>query len=315
MTAAEPKHDVALSFLSSDLKIAQKFNRFLRKSLNVFFYPHQQDTLAGPDAMEGMRVAFRRDSRVNVILYGKRWGNTPWTNFEQQAIQDRCMNADGWKRLVVISLEEDGSGPAWVPSSFIVYNLAAFGVEQAIGAIVARVLDAGGTVVPMTPIRQAELHNEEENYQAARREFMSFGGDRMQVAKDALFAEIRRHSDEILRRELISDFRIGVAPNSLGLGTNRVTMLLALSPFFGAPERVVLMVRTAEGYDILPGERPGMLYEQPKPLGRTKYKPDIDQEGEVIWTLGNTSYSSAEMAATVMGQFMDLVRQHFNRSA
>jgi hypothetical protein len=88
---AEAVFDVAISFLVADEKIASQIKSGLA-GLNVFFYPHNQEELVGTNGMESMREPFV-SSRVNVILYRERYGNTPWTGVELSAIQDSCLNS------------------------------------------------------------------------------------------------------------------------------------------------------------------------------------------------------------------------------
>jgi len=47
----------------------------------VFFYPHNQEEPVGTNGIESMREPFLT-SRVNVILFRARYGNTPWTGVE-----------------------------------------------------------------------------------------------------------------------------------------------------------------------------------------------------------------------------------------
>ena len=83
----QPKYDVAISFLSADEPVATAFNNKLSEGLQVFFYPGNQETLAGTDGMVSMRTPFLEDSHVVVVLYRERWGKTPWTGVEESCNQ------------------------------------------------------------------------------------------------------------------------------------------------------------------------------------------------------------------------------------
>src|ERR1700733_4890274 len=80
-------------YLSScrTLRLAQKLYDKLSQGLNVFFFPHNQEELAGTDGLESMREPFFNQSRLNVVLYRERWGNTPWTGVEAAAIKDSSL--------------------------------------------------------------------------------------------------------------------------------------------------------------------------------------------------------------------------------
>jgi hypothetical protein len=55
-----PKYDVAISFLAKDEPIAGALHDELAKSLDVFFFPRNQEELAGTDGLESMRAPSRR---------------------------------------------------------------------------------------------------------------------------------------------------------------------------------------------------------------------------------------------------------------
>src|SRR5215472_12360505 len=84
-----PTYDVAISFLVRDEDTARSIHDDLKAAgLKVFFFPHKQEELAGTNGMETMRAPFM-DARVNVVLFRKPWGETPWTRVEDGAISER----------------------------------------------------------------------------------------------------------------------------------------------------------------------------------------------------------------------------------
>jgi len=93
---AQPKYDVAISFLSSDEPIAAALYSRLSEGLQVFFYTERQEVLAATNGTESMRYPFLEGSRIVVVLYREGWGKTPWTRIEQAAIQDRCLTGFDW---------------------------------------------------------------------------------------------------------------------------------------------------------------------------------------------------------------------------
>ena len=62
----------------------------------MFLFPRSQEDLAGTGGLESMRVAFKSDSLLNVVLYRERWGNTPWTAVEAAAVKDSCLATGFW---------------------------------------------------------------------------------------------------------------------------------------------------------------------------------------------------------------------------
>jgi hypothetical protein len=65
MPNSETHYAVALSFLSRDESIASALYNRLSEGLAVFFYPRNQEELAGTDGLESMRRPFLDDSRNN----------------------------------------------------------------------------------------------------------------------------------------------------------------------------------------------------------------------------------------------------------
>ena len=98
----DEEFDVAISFLSADCPTAEQIADRLTP-LNVFFFPRNQEEVAGTDGMESFRDAFRNNSRIQVVLYRAAWGETPWTRVEATAIQERCL-AEGWRGLFFVAL-------------------------------------------------------------------------------------------------------------------------------------------------------------------------------------------------------------------
>src|SRR5271155_695677 len=99
---SEREFDVAISFLASDVSIAQELYEGL-EGLKVFFYPRHQEQTAGTNGLESMPKPFN-DCRVMVILYRQGWGETPWTGVESLAIQDRCRR-NHFRNLMFVQLD------------------------------------------------------------------------------------------------------------------------------------------------------------------------------------------------------------------
>jgi hypothetical protein len=138
--------------------------RYLGEGLQVFFYPRRQEDLAGTNGLETMRTPFlAENSRVVVVLYRLPWGQTPWTAVEEIAIRDRCL-VDRFESLFFVMLDKDSTPPVWLPSTYVRFNYADFGLEEAVGAIKRRVQERGGTLSPLSPARRVELYKEEQQY-------------------------------------------------------------------------------------------------------------------------------------------------------
>jgi hypothetical protein len=145
-SAAEPpEYDVAISFLAKDERVAAAINDSLASGLKVFFFPRNQEELAGTDGLESMRTPFLTGSRVNVVLYRDGWGQTRWTRVEETAIKDACFNR-GWSTLFFVASDKADKLPTWLPDTYVRFNLNDYGIDQAVGAIKARVQSVGGVI-------------------------------------------------------------------------------------------------------------------------------------------------------------------------
>jgi len=182
-----PKFDVAISFLVKDEPIASALNSELSKTLSVFFFPRKQEDVAGTDGMESMRKPFLGDSRVMVVLYREQWGKTRWTAIEETAVKDACFNGN-WKRLFFIALDRTSVLPEWLPEYHVRYNWEDFGLDQAVGAIKARVIDNGGQPAPLTPRKRAEMLKADDLYRMDKAQMNSqYGIDRHSGKREGAF--------------------------------------------------------------------------------------------------------------------------------
>lgn len=314
MSALAPRYDVALSFLYPDLNLAKALYDELTKGLEVFFFPRSQEELAGTEGLESMREPFRNESRLNVVLYRPRWGKTPWTAVEETAIKESCLDT-GFKSLFFLVIEPTTDLPKWLPETHVRFNYADFGIEQAVGAIKARVQERGGQVQPLTPARKAELLQAEEEFQNQKAYLLSSETAIFQEV-ETLFQEIVRQCEEVnagghfeilesvalKRREIEQICTIGQDQVSLSV--------IWYQPFAGTLHKAVLVVREFDRQLILP---PGHFFlSQPRVLKETKYLPDVSRTRAYGWRRerGPGSYiAGKDLATDLVLQFLDFLER------
>jgi hypothetical protein len=136
----QPRFDVAISFLHADLKIAQGIRDQLTPTLSCFVYDRYQEQIAGRDGQEKFRTVFKKDSRLNVVLYRNGWGETDWTAVEAQAIKDSALHSH-WRNLFFVLLEAKSTPPEWLPETLINLDYTVFGLTETVGAIRSRALE------------------------------------------------------------------------------------------------------------------------------------------------------------------------------
>jgi hypothetical protein len=312
-----PKFDVAISFLAKDEPIAAALYRELSQTLNVFFFPRKQEDLAGTDGMESMRKPFLDDSRVMVVLYREHWGKTRWTAIEETAVKDACFNGD-WKRLFFIALDRISALPEWLPEYHVRYNWDDFGLDQAVGAIKARVIDNGGQATPLTPRKRAEMLEADDLYRMDKAQMNSqYGIDGILENVKALFTEIEKQCDNVnalghLQIRYETDFRERNAYRSCILTDGRVGMIVIWQQQYSSVlDNSGLFVREYNGGLIFNSELGSRMHlRPPDQIAETEYEPELSRAREYGWKKHGKStefITSSALATKCVLQFMDLV--------
>jgi hypothetical protein len=117
-------------------------------------YSKAQEQLAGRDGIEAFRTVFRERATLVVILYGRPWGETPWTRVEQSAIEELALER-GWEHLMFVRLNAVDPVPKWVPKPHLRLDLATFSLRDLVGAIKSRLVELGVEAKPLTPADRA----------------------------------------------------------------------------------------------------------------------------------------------------------------
>ena len=317
MDDQDPIYDVAISFLYQDLALAETLYDELSKGLEVFFSLRNQEELAGSDGMESMRAPFRSQSRLNLVLYRPGWGNTPWTGVEEGAIIESCL-ATSFKSIFFLVIEPTSEMPTWLPETHVRFNFADFTLEQAIGAVKARVQERGGHFTPMTPSRKAALLQIEEEYQRDRRWISSDEGiQKIYKNVELLFSEIVAQLEDVnanghLKIEYQIKLRFGDMDQSCLLGMLRLGMAIAWFQRYSniLDKDAALIVREFNGNLIIP---PGPIHLQlPEMLKEDKYDPDISRAREYVWSprkARGALVTSKDLASKLVLQFLGLVER------
>lgn len=315
MADEQIKYDVAISFLVEDLPVAQAlYTKLAEEGLEVFFFPHNQEELAGTDGLESMPEVFRRQSRLNLVVYREKWGKTRWTAVEERAVRESLLDTS-YKSVFVFVVGV--KGPDWIPETHIYFS-SSYPIDQAVGAIKARVQERGGEFKPLTPARKAELLRAEEDYQRARRSIYSSDG-LMQVFESVkfLFAEIQRQCEEInaaghVRIEHQTKLLYGDIDQTCMLGEHGVGMVILWLQRYSntMDDTTALYVREFNQNLIVP--EGFMRVQQPEMIGETKYEPELSRAREHGWkaqTGKGNFISTSDLASRLLLQFLDMIER------
>lgn len=321
VVSSEKKYDVAISFLVQDLALAQAIRDKLREGLEVFFFPHNQEELAGTDGLESMREPFLHESRVNLVLYREKWGNTPWTRIEATAIKEACLE-QGWEGLFFFMVEPKDVPPKWLPRTHVRLNYGDFSLDQAVGAIKARVQEQGGRFVPMTPTKRAQILQAEDAYRSAKSRVSSDEGLSAIFANiKQLFSEIARQCSELpsggrLSIETEIDLRERSAQQAIVIRNQDVGMIVAWQqPYTNSLQSSGLYIREYNSPLLFTSELSRRMYlRQPEQIKETKYDPELSRSRELGWsaTRDQVAFISTQaLAEKCVIEFLDLI-ERFN---
>lgn len=261
-----------------------------------------------------MRDPFRNESRLNVVLYRPRWGTTPWTAVEEAAIKDSCLET-GFKSLFFFVIEPSAYLPKWLPETHVRFNYADFSLEQAVGAIKARVQERGGHFRPLTPSRKAELLQAEEDYRRDKSYLLSL---ETAIFKEvgSLFAAIIEQCKEV---NAGGHFEIGhrvhiqyrEVEQYCTIGQDQVSQSVSwLRRYAGSLQDAALTIREFDQLLLLPPQQQQFL--NPQVVMETKYLPDLSRAREYGWRREHSDESfiaSKDLASQFVMQFLDLLER------
>jgi hypothetical protein len=315
MTASDPfKYDVAISFLSADLDVAQRLTELLRDRMEVFLFTERQGDVVGPDGVEQMNAVYGKEARIAIVLYREGWGKKGWTGVEETAIKNRGLE-QGWDFVLMIPLEEQPTMPRWVPKANIWLAYAHYGLEAAL-PVIERMLEAlGGAAKPVTAAthlaRQAR-----RNAWKSERDAKRGSGEGVAAAKAAvaaLFAELENTAaaeptaDVAFKKVNDKASKIVTqAPNHEG---TTLTLYWSTS-YSNVLHESGLHVRLWYGYAGAAGE--GVIaFENPREVAAHNFDFEWGEFGQWLWQDRNTkqTYDTTGLAAFCFG----LLIEHSNR--
>ncbi len=279
--------DVAISFLARDQSTAAELDSRLKDGLKVFFFPRNQEALAGTDGLQSMRAPFL-EARVVVVLFRAPWGETPWTRVEQTAITDRCL-AQGWDSLLFVMLDSASPVPMWLPNTHIRFDMEVYGIEQAVGAIKLRVQEMGGEIAKPSPMARAKRVREEQELKQDRDRLFRDQRWAQETVKPTVEGLMKSLGEEVqkITEETGLRFEHGYEPYYAGficvLRYGRVTLGIDwLQQSLNVIDDVKLEIIEYNARVHLQKER---MYRtrEPSVLNRRAYRPDLNLARELRW--------------------------------
>ncbi len=305
------KYDIAISFLHQDEQVARDIDNRLSPNFEVFVYSKKQEELAGTDGTESFRKVFREQARLVVVLYRDGWGKTPWTRIEEGAVKDRFFK-EGWDWLLFVMVDAKSTPPPWLPETRIRLDLMEYGLEQAVGAIKARVQELGGKLHKEDAVQRAKRLEREAALHGERKKLLNSteGVNAVKCKAKEIYAEISRRSEEINKTTGLN-LSAGYDSDSSVLTNRRIS----ISVYFyclstNTLENSELVVKEFNGRCLLPQEGGKILVTQPTELSVHKFVPDYTTDKEWCWRCQldtNRCHTSQDIAEYVIKLLLDLV--------
>lgn len=302
------KHDVGFSFLSLDEPLARNLADQLTP-LSTFVYSAKQEELVATNALESFRKTFRYETRVPVVLFRRGWGSTPITRIESMAIQEYCaFEADGWDRLVFVTLDDSNEFPPWLHKQHIRFDLRTFTLDQLVGAIKNTVLRAGGAVRVPTPAELAAAMAAREQFDEETRQLLRIGGRTFLEAAKELFGELDREIEEI---QASAGWTIvhGHEGGQYVAFLDRVSIqLLAKALYVTSSHDAHFILRHFDGRLQTPIElKQPRLVLAGQPTEVTRDRVELAREPGLgwVWRFRGTLYRASELAGVLLTDFLE----------
>lgn len=310
MSETPYKYDVAITFLSRDLAVAQAIADKLSPNLDVFVYARKQEDVAGTNGIETFRQVFSTESRLVVVMFRDGWGETPWTQIEKIAIEERFLD-QGPGFLFFVMLNNRSTPPKWVPETRIRFDLESYGVDQAVGAIRLRVEQLGGETRKESMAERAqrtarakEFANETEGMwrqdsgvKAATQSAKDFIEALLALAQDASAA-----APSLRIRFAAKDLKVGICAQG---GSVLAGFQYRYS---NSLDDALLYVQFYLDQVILPGENKYYPFERPEVTTEYMYSPARTMALGWCWERNKGQvFSSQELAEQVMSELLDRI--------
>lgn len=172
----------------------------MKDRIHTFIYSNKQEELVGKDGIDEFSDIFYKKSRLVIILYREKWGNTPWTRIEETAIKNRCLD-EGWDFSILIPLDENKATPKYFPKSRIWLNFDRYGYQGAASFIESKLTEIGGKIEEDNAITKAERFKKRKEFENKLNTYMlnsqAVEDSREEFTK--LKEESAKYSDEIFK--------------------------------------------------------------------------------------------------------------------
>jgi len=215
--------------------------------------------------------------------------------------------------LFFLLLDKTSTPPLWLPTTHISFNYADYGLEQAIGAIKARVQEAGGVVSALTALQRAALAKQETQYLSEIEELRSpLGRETVRTNALKLFKTVERVCAEVSQTGSIT-IQFASDDRQCHLRDARSSLLVTLKAYSAA----ILEVREFDKKLAFRGENLLYMDGEPKHIAQSTFLPHINRAREYGWMQKGapSSFLSPDILADqIVSRFVDLAAKAERRA-
>jgi hypothetical protein len=311
----QPLYDVAISLLSVDRPFVEELFALLKLTHSVFFYVPEDKRLVGSSAAQSMRAPFRSQSRLNVIVYRKPWGEFGFTKFERDAILGRYMEHNAPDPFL-ISTDPSQRRPPWFPEHIVCADTDTYTIRQIADQIKARVAEFGKPRTSLTPNLLAKINAENRDYEAKRDRFMTTtdGIDGVKAYLADLFAYMEQECESVRQADPSGILNSGHNAGVFVMNDGKRSMVVKWERASGGPsirdDR--LTVTTFRDMVSLPGDRSVRVYfhggptNEPRRIAKWEYVPDLSKSLMLGWVRDKTFWDADDLARSLVMDFQTL---------
>jgi hypothetical protein len=271
--------------------------------------------------MDAFSEVFRRETRLSVVLYRDGWGTTPWTGFEETAIQSRALETR-FTSLLIVRLDRSEL-PTWIPTQILYVSEESETRQEMAAVIRARARERGAVVRKLTAAEIAIQKSKEQSQQAERDERARSAKAPAEIEHELarLYAHIMRIAAEIKQSDASIDIAAGTHGDTCVISSAQHSVALTLMKYGNTLRDRALRVNQWKGRHVLPSpSNPnpgGYLHE-----GATHYKPVVAPNNEWAWkwepnfdgdssvfilSLADDVHQSEELAEQIIKEYVERI--------
>ena len=196
------KYDVAFAFLKKDEHLVNQINELVHNKFITFFYSKKLEEMERPNRELKIAEVIGKQSKLVVVFFRKKWGNSPWTKIEELAIRKRS-DKEGYDFLLFIPLDDPPMAPKYVPKTQVWEGLADSGIKGAAAIIEERVKSFVDESEEKSNIKSNKSVQKEQNKADQKSPLLGniIGLEVASLELNDLFSELKIYKDKIEEKD------------------------------------------------------------------------------------------------------------------